>query len=594
MKTRGKMSALFALMLMFFMSSIYPLVLPAYGEEGPQPDVRQNPPLEIINQKLETIAREKNIPGVILKTIAFKESAWKQWDSEGQTVLGGSDPHPAIGIMQVATYNEADVLTIQRLKDDLDFNIARGADLLNEKWNMVPKIGDGDRNKLENWYFAVWAYNSWSDKNNPRTLAAAAAAAVAAPAPTPAPAQTSVPAPAQTSMPAPAQTSTPAVQAYQDNVWALAAQPLDFLSRFIKTVGITKIDPALLPIQGVPSASVRWETPQPVHLGDLDLAQAPGPVQVKRFAGSDRMDTAVRQAQSGWPQGADAVILARADDFPDALAGVPLAAELKAPVLLTAPDILDQRVAAALKTLNPQKVYLLGGEGALSSNITSQLQTMGWAQDRQVRLTGSDRYGTAAAISLELKSPAGSVVLTTGENFPDALSVAATAGRDRMPVLLAGKSDLPQATLEALRKLNPATVYFIGGEGVLSDKVRSVVQTTLGLPPDSLIRLGGADRYETMIKVAEFFQAETNHLIFATGEDYPDALTGAAFAVHQGASLILIPPAALAEYPSLSSLLAQKLERVNSAYIFGGEGAIPSDRQQEIFSLTKREWKIQG
>lgn len=569
MKTRVRFSAIFALMIMFFMSSIYSLVLPVYGEEGPQPNVRQNPPLEIINQKLETIAREKNIPSVILKTIAFKESAWKQWDSEGKTVLGGSDPHPAIGMMQVATYNDADALTIQRLKEDLDFNIAKGADLLNEKWNMVPKIGDGDRNKLENWYFAVWAYNSWSDKNNPRTLAASAAAA-----------------------PASTQTSTPAVQAYQDKVWALAAQPPDFLLRFIKAVEIMKIDPALLPAQGVPSASVRWETPQPVHLGDI--AQATGPVQVKRFAGSDRIDTAVRQAQSGWPQGAGAVILARADDFPDALAGVPLAAELKAPVLLTASDSLDQRVAAALKTLNPQKVYLLGGEGALSSNITTQLQTMGWGQDRQVRLTGTDRYGTAAAISLELKSPARSVVLTTGENFPDALSVAATAGRDRMPVLLAGKSALPQATLEALRKLNPATVYLIGGEGVLSDKVRSVVQTTLGLPADSLIRLGGADRYETMIKVAEFFKAETNNLIFATGEDYPDALTGAAFAVHQGASLILIPPASLAEYPNLSSLLAQKLEGVNSAYIFGGEGAIPSDRQQELFSLTKREWEIQG
>ncbi|MHB1405625.1 MAG: cell wall-binding repeat-containing protein [Desulfitobacteriaceae bacterium] len=580
MLRRGRLGAVFTLILMLFMSGMRPFVTRAFGEES----LKQNPPFEVINQKLEEIARQKNIPSVILKAIAFKESSWKQWTSEGKVVLGGSDPHPAIGIMQVATYNDADTLTIQRLKDDLDFNIAKGADLLNEKWNMVPKIGDGDRNKLENWYFAVWAYNSWSEKNNPRVLAVSAAAS-----------GTSLPVGSGTlpgtNLPS-GSGSSPVVQAYQDKVWALAAQPQDFLSRFIKAVEITKIDSALLPPQGVPSASVSWDTPQPVHVGDL--AQAAQAVQVKRFAGSDRIDTAVSQALTGWPQGASSVVLARADDFPDALAGVPLAAELDAPVLLTSSGILDKRVANALQTLSPQKVYLLGGEGALSPKISSQLETMGWGQDRQVRLTGTDRYGTAAAISKALKLPARSVVLTTGENFPDALSIAAIAGREKMPVLLVGKSELPQATIEALQKLSPTTIYLIGGESVVSEKVSTLAQESLRLPLGSMIRLGGADRYETMAKVAEFFKVETNKLTFATGEDYPDALSGAAFSVHQNSSLILIPRISLTQYPSLSSLLSQKLQGANSAYIFGGEGAISTDREQELSSLGNRAWEPQS
>ncbi|GAB6173047.1 cell wall-binding repeat-containing protein [Paradesulfitobacterium aromaticivorans] len=584
MGKRGRFRAVFTLVLILFMSTIRPFVIPASGAETSQPSANQNPPLEVINQKLEEIARQKNIPSVILKAIAFQESTWKQWTSEGKVVLGGSDPHPAIGIMQVATYNDADTLTIQRLKDDLDFNITKGADLLNEKWNRVPKIGDGERNKLENWYFAVWAYNSWSEKNNPRALAASTAASGSG-LPT-----GSGTLPGSNLPSAPGSSAVP--RAYQDKVWDLAAQPPDFLSRFIKASEITKIDSALLPAQGVPSASVSWETPQPVHLGDL--AQAAQAVQVKRFAGSDRIDTAVSQALTGWPQGASSVVLARADDFPDALAGVPLAAELDAPVLLTSPGILDKRVKNALQTLSPQKVYLLGGEGALSSEISLQLQTMGWGQDRQVRLTGTDRYGTAAAISKALKLPASSVVLTTGENFPDALSIAAIAGREKMPVLLVGKSELPQATLEALQKLNPATIYLIGGESVVSEKVYTQAQESLRLPAGSMIRLGGADRYETMAKVAEFFKVETKKLTFATGEDYPDALSGAAFSVHQNSSLILIPRTSLTQYPSLSSLLSQKLQGANSAYIFGGEGAISTDRAQELSSLGNRAWEPQS
>ena len=74
-----------------------------------------NPSMDVINQKLEAVAKEKGIPSVILKAVAFKESSWRQFDSQGNPLFAGSSAHPAIGIMQVASYDDKDQATIAKL-----------------------------------------------------------------------------------------------------------------------------------------------------------------------------------------------------------------------------------------------------------------------------------------------------------------------------------------------------------------------------------------------------------------------------------------------------------------------------------------------
>ena len=34
-------------------------------------------------------------------------------------------------------------------------------------YKQVSSVGNMDPNILENWYFALWAYNGWSQSNNP-------------------------------------------------------------------------------------------------------------------------------------------------------------------------------------------------------------------------------------------------------------------------------------------------------------------------------------------------------------------------------------------------------------------------------------------
>ncbi|HZK56529.1 MAG TPA: cell wall-binding repeat-containing protein [Desulfosporosinus sp.] len=127
----------------------------------------------------------------------------------------------------------ADLAYINRLKTDYDFNISEGARILNQKWRTVPKIGDGDRNKLENWYFAVWAYNGWSARNNPNYA------------------------------------RDHGIIAYQDRVYQLMAQ--NYKPPYTPIYQTTPWDNSALPESLPPSYDSTWSTPTSYHTGDLTI-----------------------------------------------------------------------------------------------------------------------------------------------------------------------------------------------------------------------------------------------------------------------------------------------------------------------------------
>ncbi|HBI55793.1 MAG TPA: hypothetical protein DDY38_03070, partial [Firmicutes bacterium] len=70
--------------------------------------------------------------------------------------------------------------------------------------------------------------------------------------------------------------------------------------------------------------------------------------------------------KQGWPDGAQTVVLARGDDYADALAGVPLAYQLNAPILLTHTNRLITSTKDEIIRLGANKVIILGGTGAVS------------------------------------------------------------------------------------------------------------------------------------------------------------------------------------------------------------------------------------
>ncbi|MDD4088141.1 MAG: S-layer homology domain-containing protein [Tissierellia bacterium] len=125
-----------------------------------------NPSRDEIEAIIDEVAVKRGIPAILLKGIARVESVYKHFNSDGSPKICGT----SIGLMQINNvYGGYDNY---KLKYDILYNIEAGADVLLNKWSMssynqVSSVGNMDPNILENWYFALWAYNGWSQSNNP-------------------------------------------------------------------------------------------------------------------------------------------------------------------------------------------------------------------------------------------------------------------------------------------------------------------------------------------------------------------------------------------------------------------------------------------
>ena len=100
-----------------------------------------------------------------------------------------------------------------------------------------------------------------------------------------------------------------------------------------------------------------------------------------RLSGLNRYKTVIAISQDIYSldKSADAVVLARGDEFADALPGGVLAFQKKGPLLLTKPKALPLDVAEEIKRVLKRGgiIYILGGDIAISSAIESELRSLG-------------------------------------------------------------------------------------------------------------------------------------------------------------------------------------------------------------------------
>jgi putative cell wall-binding protein len=151
-------------------------------------------------------------------------------------------------------------------------------------------------------------------------------------------------------------------------------------------------------------------------------------------------------------------------------------------------------------------------------------------------MAGDNRYATAAAISKESFSGTGGVVfLSSAESFPDALSGGPAAADQAGPVLLSRRDGIPSETAGELERLAPSKIYILGGTAALSNAVATQASTYAG----SVVRLAGADRYATGVKISRTLWSRADTVYVASGIGYADALSGGALAATQGAPILL-------------------------------------------------------
>lgn len=331
---------------------------------------------------------------------------------------------------------------------------------------------------------------------------------------------------------------------------------------------------------------------------------------VQRISGTDRYATAIAVSQARWATvgqsdpvrgQAGAVVLARGDDFPDALAGVPLAAYRHAPLLLTEPTMLASATLAEIQRILPadgnHTVYVLGGSTAVSPAIANELHRAGY---QVVRYGGETRYGTALQIAeLGLDNPA-NIILASGDTAADALVAGPyaagqneVAGGKPAAIVLTGTDGINNPAIT-----DPATAAYVRGHlqeqastipacqksiaaigfpaFVALNKFVASTAPTMKMP--CWVGYAGADRYETAALLEPAVGPGTN-LGVASGTQFPDALSGAAYEASFQQPLLLTDPKTLPSFTAaaLTSAFNRSQEFDAAPFtvtVFGGTAAV--------------------
>lgn len=233
-------------------------------------------------------------------------------------------------------------------------------------------------------------------------------------------------------------------------------------------------------------------------------AFAGDPSQVMRFGGADRYAVAANTATQVSGGEVDTVYIASGEVYPDALGAGPAAAradldsEHGGVLLLARRTSVPAATAAALSELAPRRIVVVGGPGTISDSVLTSLRRYAKSV---TRITGADRYALSAAVSRRTSQADSidTVFLASGEISSDAVAASGVASASYNSVLLTRKGSVPASVAAELKRLHPSRIVVVGGSSTVSDAVLRSVRPYA----DSVVRIGGKDRYEVSIHLAD-------------------------------------------------------------------------------------------
>lgn len=305
------------------------------------------------------------------------------------------------------------------------------------------------------------------------------------------------------------------------------------------------------------------------------------------------------------------------DDWPNAAGKMPHVAGMK--VIITPTETANEvQVLVDDKPINPNGKYKLatndfmaiGGDGyemfkgkeqvtlhGLLADIVIQYVTdesgddgltiakddrMTVAPFKTDRVSGENRYATAAAISKANFTKADVVVMANGSDktLPDALTAAPLAAQNDAPVLLIDTNSIPEAVGAELARLKPSKVYIIGGENSISQKAVSALDKGI-----EVLRLSGATRYETANAVSNAMfsaGAEKTKLYLASGQNLVDALSISNLAVRD------IAPVLLTQANQVPAQTKTILDQAKEVVIAGGVNSVSKAVEDALVAKATR------
>ena len=317
-----------------------------------------------------------------------------------------------------------------------------------------------------------------------------------------------------------------------------------------------------------------------------------------RYDGVDRFDTAALIA-AAIAEATPTAVLARADDYPDALVGSYVASNDDSPILLTQTNSVPQRTLSALENEGVTDIILLGGPAAISQAVQNQLTNEGYTVSR---IQGATRYHTAMNIA-RAGDTIGSIdgqptaLVSSAVNFPDALSGAPLSFAANLPSLLVPRTLSGPAverqyldeTIATMNELGIQRIFILGGPAAVDQQVEAHL-VSAGF---DVARLQGANRGATSVEIFEFGMDEgiyTNRRFgLARGDNFPDALAYAPLAGRDrtsdapdsgaddtggNANGLLLANGTCALHDEVANFIAANSDTWTEGEILGGDNAI--------------------
>lgn len=195
---------------------------------------------------------------------------------------------------------------------------------------------------------------------------------------------------------------------------------------------------------------------------EKDLANIAGVKNISRIAGETRYDTCQKIFSQAKKK---SLVLASGEIFPDALATSSILDQ--AGLLLTRSGQLPSEAQAAIKDLNHDNFLIVGGENSVQESLATSISNQ-YQYASHTRISGNNRYETSAKIGERLVSS--TVILASGENFPDALAASTLAQKIDSPILLVSKDKIDQSVIDYFKKHNIKKALVVGGQLSISDK----------------------------------------------------------------------------------------------------------------------------
>lgn len=297
--------------------------------------------------------------------------------------------------------------------------------------------------------------------------------------------------------------------------------------------------------------------------------------RVERLSGNDRYETSINIANYSKSAQLNSVIVVSGEGFADALSGSILQSLGNSPVMLINKSVRNSDKTLSYIESNLKKdgtIYILGGEASVNAEFENYFKEKGFSG--VVRLGGKDRYETNIKIANSVNVKEGTpIVIANGENFPDALSISSAAAYNGYPIFITPSNSIPKAVEEKVKEIKPSKVYVIGGTG----SINSSTEDKLKEISKEIVRIQGKDRYETSMNVCKYFSNNSDNVVIASGQAFPDALSGIAVAAKLKAPIIITDETNadnLKEYVNDNNF--------KKVIILGGEGVISKNIENSL------------